>query len=141
MSSGDQETGQEKTEVSFSDFAFLQYQQAKLSLGEIPNPATGKYEVILPLAQYSIEVLTMLKEKTKGNLTSDEERLVENVLHELRMTYVDKMRSEEEKAKADEEEKETEKTETGNESAEGEEPAEAEEKKGEAENQKPDAEE
>ena len=66
-------------EVTFSDFVFLQCQQAGLSLGETPNTATGKYEVSFPIAQCSIEVPAMLKRKAEGNLTPEEERLLEAV--------------------------------------------------------------
>jgi hypothetical protein len=77
--------------VSFADFIFLQYQQGRFSLGQFPNPETGKYEENLSLAQYSIGVLSMLKEKTQGNVTEQEEKLLENILHELRLTYVEKL--------------------------------------------------
>jgi hypothetical protein len=80
----------ESRKVSFSDFVFLQSQQALMSLGQFPNPMTGKYEENLFVAQYVIDILSMLREKTKGNLDENEAKLLENVLHELRMTYVEK---------------------------------------------------
>ena len=42
----------------------------------------------LPLAKQTIDLIGMLKEKTKGNLTSDEEKLMENILYDLKMRYV-----------------------------------------------------
>lgn len=80
----------EPSEVTFVDFVFLQYQQALLSLGQFPNPMTGKYDENLPVARYTIDTLAMLEEKTKGNLEENEEKLLGNVLHELRMVYVEK---------------------------------------------------
>ena len=85
-------TQDEPTKVTFSDFVFLQYQQARFSLGMFPNPQTGKYEENLLLAQYAIDVLCLLKEKTRGNLEAMEEKLLENVLHELRLAFVEKSR-------------------------------------------------
>lgn len=86
--------------MTFADFAFLQYQQARFSLGEFPHPTTGKYEVNLPLAQYSIDLLAMLKEKTRGNLTAEEDRLLDNILHELRIVFVEKLKAAEADEKA-----------------------------------------
>jgi len=86
--------------VSFSDFVFLQSQQALLSMGQFPNPMTGKYEENLYVAQYVIDILSMLREKTKGNLNENETKLLENVLHELRMTYVEKSEEAEKKGTA-----------------------------------------
>jgi hypothetical protein len=62
--------------------------QASIFLGAIPNPATNKKEQNFPQAKFIIDTLTMLKEKTQGNLTQEEGELIENVLYELRMQYV-----------------------------------------------------
>ena len=77
-------------EVDFSHFVFMQYQQAKMTLGEIPNPMTGESEVNLPMAQYTIDVMAMLESKTKGNLTEEEEKLIGALLHDLRISFVHK---------------------------------------------------
>lgn len=88
---GQNQNREGRKEVSFADFVFLQYQQGRLSLGMFPNPQTGKFEESLPLAEYSIEVLSMLKRKTSGNLDEQELRLLEQVLHDLRLGYVEKL--------------------------------------------------
>jgi hypothetical protein len=107
-------------EISFSQFIFMQYQQGKLVLGDFPNPETGKYEVNLPLARYTIDVLAVLEKKTQGNLTEDEAQLLENALHELRIGYLEKLQKEKE-GKGSPEASDAEKTE---EKAQHQEPAE-----------------
>jgi hypothetical protein len=66
--------------------------QAMFALGLIPNPATGKTEVQPELARHFIDLLGVLEEKTKGNLSPAEDSLLETTLHELRMAYVDSAR-------------------------------------------------
>ena len=75
-------------EINFATFVLSLSGSAMFHLGEIPNSETGKAEKNLPLAKQSIDILEMLKEKTKGNLASDEEKLLDNVLYDLRMKYV-----------------------------------------------------
>jgi hypothetical protein len=62
--------------------------QAWMTLGQIPNPETGKGEVYLPMARHVIDTLEMLEQKTKGNRTPEEISLLSRTLHELRMAYV-----------------------------------------------------
>ena len=64
--------------------------QAAIFLGQMPNPATGKKEENIEQAKFIIDTLVMLNDKTKGNLTAEESKLLENVLYELRMQYVEK---------------------------------------------------
>jgi hypothetical protein len=64
--------------------------QAFISLGEIENPFTKKREANLPDARFSIDMLEMLQEKTKGNLTPDEAQGLEGLLFDLRMRFVGK---------------------------------------------------
>jgi hypothetical protein len=54
----------------------------------IENPATGKKEKMFTMAKQTIDIMGMLEEKTRGNLTTDEESLLKNILYELRLTYV-----------------------------------------------------
>ena len=63
---------------------------AIVHLGEAPDPTTGKKpeKPDFPMAQQSIDLLAMLQEKTRGNLTADEARFLENMLFDLRMLYV-----------------------------------------------------
>lgn len=75
-------------EIDFSSFIFSLSTSALLHLGEVPDPITKKRGKNLPLAKQTIDILGMLKEKTKGNLTPDEEKLMENILTDLRWRYV-----------------------------------------------------
>lgn len=74
--------------VTFSAFILSLNTTALIHLGELPHPETNKKEANLALARHTIDTLDMLKEKTKGNLTKEEEQLLESVLYELRMRYI-----------------------------------------------------
>ena len=75
--------------VSFSTFIVSLASSAMVHLGETPNPEDGSTSHDLALARNSIDLIAMLKEKTQGNLTDDEKRLVETLLYDLRMRYVE----------------------------------------------------
>ncbi len=62
--------------------------QAMLSLGRFPHPVTNKVEQDLPQARHLIDLLGVLDEKTRGNRTPDESALLEQVVHDLRMLFV-----------------------------------------------------
>ncbi len=62
--------------------------QAMAAMGIFPDPMTGKPNVNLPMAKHFIDCLSMLKEKTEGNLTEEEEGHLRDALHQLRMQYV-----------------------------------------------------
>jgi hypothetical protein len=62
---------------------------AMQQLGKIAHPLTGDVEVDLAGASDSIEMLTAIQRKTEGNLNDDEKRLLDHVLYQLRMNYVD----------------------------------------------------
>jgi|YelNatPaOPRAMG01_1025707.scaffolds.fasta_scaffold199756_1 hypothetical protein len=65
------------------------------SLGKIVNPATGKIEKNLQMTKEIIEILETLKEKTKGNLTEDEDRILMATITDLKLNYVDEVSKEE----------------------------------------------
>lgn len=75
-------------EVTFSSFYMALYSAVLLHLGEIPDPTTGQREKNLLLAKHTIDTLSMLQEKTKGNLTAEEDKMLQNTLYELKMRYV-----------------------------------------------------
>ena len=77
-------------EPDFNFFVTTLALQASISLGQIPNPATTKKEENFTQAKFLIDTLSMLKEKTKGNLTKEEAELLENLLYDLRMQYISK---------------------------------------------------
>jgi hypothetical protein len=74
---------------SFSLLVATFASQATVAFGRVPNPIDGKTEVRLELAKHAIDMLTMLEDKTRGNLTRDEAALLENVLHQLRLSYIE----------------------------------------------------
>lgn len=67
--------------------------QAMVSMGVVPNPATGKSESQLPLARHFIDLLDVLAAKTKGNLDTEEQTQLDGTLHQLRMVYVEQNRA------------------------------------------------
>ena len=75
--------------VDFHTFVLSLGSSALLHLGEIENPNDGVSQKDLPLAKHTIDILVMLEEKTKGNLSSAEERLMESLLYDLRLRYVE----------------------------------------------------
>ncbi|MEW5947843.1 MAG: DUF1844 domain-containing protein [Thermodesulfobacteriota bacterium] len=74
--------------VDFSTFIFSLNTSALVHLGEIADPVTGKRERDLVFAKHTIDTIAMLQEKTMGNLTKDEEALIQHILYDLRMRYV-----------------------------------------------------
>ena len=74
--------------INFATFVFSLNSSVLLQLGLIDDPATGKKTKNLPLAKQTIDILSMLEEKTQGNLTKDEETMLKNILFDLRMLYV-----------------------------------------------------
>ncbi len=81
-------------EIPQTDFAYFLSSlsmQAMIALGDLPHPATGQLHMDLEQARYLVDTLGILQEKTQGNLTSDESRVLEELLYELRMRYVAKM--------------------------------------------------
>lgn len=75
-------------QATFSTFVLSLASSALMQLGEVPNPETGQMEESLPMARHTIDVLDMLREKTRQNLDDEERRLLEGVLYEVRMKYV-----------------------------------------------------
>jgi hypothetical protein len=75
-------------EIDFTSFIFSLSTSVLIQLGEIQDPFTQKSVKNLPLAKQTIDLIGMLKEKTKGNLTPEEERIIEYILYDLKMKYV-----------------------------------------------------
>ncbi len=76
-------------EINFSTFVISLSTQALMHLGEIPNPLSGKEEHDVPVAKQMIDILGMLQDKTRGNLNDGEAKLIEDILFDLRMKYVE----------------------------------------------------
>jgi hypothetical protein len=81
-------TEQPFPELNFSTFVFSLGTSAMFHFGDFPDPATKKAERNLEAAKQTIDILGILKDKTKGNLNDEEGRLLESLLYELRMRYV-----------------------------------------------------
>jgi hypothetical protein len=75
-------------EITFSSLLFSLSSSAFVSLGAIPDPNTGKMEKNLPLVKQTIDLLGLLRDKTRNNLTQEEEVLFDHLLYDLRMSYV-----------------------------------------------------
>ena len=74
--------------INFATFIFSLNSSVLVHLGIIDDPASGKKVKNLALAKQTIDILVMLEEKTRGNLTEDEESMLKNILYDLRMIYV-----------------------------------------------------
>lgn len=95
---GSQKTKEEKREqdtqriplpeVNFNSLIFSLSSSALLNMGDIAEPQTGERKKDLPMAKYSIDIISMLQEKTKGNLTEEEHKFLDNILADLRLRYV-----------------------------------------------------
>jgi hypothetical protein len=84
---------EQKPGIDFSTFVLSLGSSALIHLGEAPDPVSGqKQPADLPLAQQSIDLLALLQQKTKGNLSDDEARLLDTLLYDLRMRYVGAVR-------------------------------------------------
>ena len=75
-------------EVNFTALIFSLSSTSLFHLGEIADPQSGEKKKDLPLAKHAIDTVSMLKEKTKGNLTEEEQKFVDNVLSDLQWRYV-----------------------------------------------------
>ena len=71
--------------IDFATFIISMSHSALIQLGEAPNPDTQQVEPNLPLARQTIDLLGLLEEKTRGNLSGDEERLLTQILYDLRL--------------------------------------------------------
>lgn len=73
----------------FGYFVMQQQMAAMMYMGKIVRPDTGQIERNLEAARFTIDLLGMLEEKTRGNLTDDESHLIQQILTTLRLNYVD----------------------------------------------------
>lgn len=86
--------------TSFVNFLSTLATNAAAALGAVPHPATGQRSLDLESGKYWLDILGMLRDKTKGNLHPQESRLLEGLLGDLRMQYVHLVKATEEKLKA-----------------------------------------
>jgi len=90
-SEGTQKEGEPQAmpEIDFGMFVMSLASSVLVHLGEIEHPDSRAREANLPLAKQTVDILGMLREKTRGNLTQEEAQLLDNLLYDLRMKYVD----------------------------------------------------
>jgi len=79
-------------ELSFMDVVGLFVNQAAIALGAAPHPLTGSLRISFEEAQYHISILDVLKEKTKGNLTDEEDSVLARLIDELKLAFVHAIR-------------------------------------------------
>ena len=89
----DQSVGEDTTtrpfpEVNFSSLIFSLSSTALFHFGEVADPRTGEKKKDLSLAKHTIDTIAMLKEKTAGNLTEEEQKFLDSILTDLRWRYV-----------------------------------------------------
>jgi hypothetical protein len=79
-----------ETQLSFTAFVLSLASTAAIHFGDLPDPVSGeRSEPNLEGASQMIEILTLLEEKTRGNLTAEERQVLEQILYELRMRFVE----------------------------------------------------
>ncbi len=84
-------------EASFAQLVLLLGTGAMQQLGLVPNPMNGKTQVDLQVAKFSIDLLGVLQEKTKGNLSDKETQMLDDLLFDLRMRFVEATRDKDKK--------------------------------------------
>jgi len=87
-SAEEQEAEAQLPEINFPTFIISLNASALVNLGAIEDPASGKKVKNLLIAKQTIDILSMLEEKTRGNLTEEEEQILKNILYDLRIIYV-----------------------------------------------------
>jgi len=75
-------------EINFATFIFSLNTSAIVHMGMMEDPSTKKKAKNLPMAKQTIDVLSMLDEKTKGNLSAEENTMLKNILYDLKIMYV-----------------------------------------------------
>lgn len=78
----------QKMEASFSVLAMSLASSAAMALGLAPDPHSGEVHKDKDMAKFNIDLLVVLQEKTKGNLSSDEQRFLESVVSDLKIKFV-----------------------------------------------------
>lgn len=82
------EVGDAMPPIDFNTFILSMASATLMHLGEVEGPDGRKAELNLPLARHHIDLVAMLQDKTKGNLTGEEERLLHQVVYDLRMRFI-----------------------------------------------------
>jgi hypothetical protein len=75
--------------IDFTTFVLSLSHSALVHLGDAPNPSDGQFEPNVLMARQTIDLLGLLEQKTKGNLSGEEERILAQTLYDLRMRYIE----------------------------------------------------
>jgi hypothetical protein len=90
MQDQEEPSEQEASEITFIGFVLSLAHTAAVHFGDVPDPVSGQtITPNLPAAQQMIEILALLETKTRGNLTAEERQLLEQIVYELRLRYVE----------------------------------------------------
>jgi Domain of unknown function (DUF1844) len=100
--------GSSENTLRFLDMVGLFGTQAMIALGKLANPATGKADKNMPAARLFIDTLEMLEHKTRGNLNSDETKVLQSTLTDLRLMFVEETKTPQTSAPAQESDGKTE---------------------------------
>jgi hypothetical protein len=84
-------TSEQKHQILFMQLVLTFQQAAWQQMGKIPNPIDNKIERNLEQARQSIDILDMLKTRTNGNLTAEENSFLDHILRELKLNYIDEL--------------------------------------------------
>ncbi len=90
--SGAEQGDSAQGEVQFGPFCISLATQTLMMLGEVPHPETGQVQVNFDAARQTIDILAMLEDKTKGNLNSEEAKLLAEIISSLRIAFVERFR-------------------------------------------------
>jgi hypothetical protein len=90
---GEANAGEELPAIDFATFVLSLSHSALVHLGDAPDPSGGPARPDVAMAKQTIDLLGVLQEKTAGNLSGEEERLLDQVLYDLKMRYVEVARS------------------------------------------------
>ena len=85
----DESTAAKAFKADFSSFILSLYSSVLVQLGKVEDPITGKKTKNIDIAKQTIDIIAILKEKTEGNLDTEEERLITTLLQELRIAFVE----------------------------------------------------
>jgi len=88
MNTDSNQLNDQKLEASFSMLIMSLASSTMMALGLTPDPQSNKTEVNKSMAQFNIDLLVILKEKTKNNLTADEQGLLDHILQDLQMRFI-----------------------------------------------------
>jgi hypothetical protein len=88
MTENDDKDASAQPTIDFGTFVMSLASSVLVHLGELPHPEAEAAQVNLALAKQTLDILGMLQDKTRGNLTEEESKLLGNLLYDLRMKYV-----------------------------------------------------